>query len=252
MASKETLVSQRGAQRAAATKCVSNAKLEMNKIGGDGADHEILVSFMNKLTEKLEKIKIFDSQILEHLTENAEISEEALSQDDKNLEIEITIEKLKAILNKPPAGGSTIPKASGGAKGPLFTKLPKLEIKPFFGNPLEYSSFFQQFNASIGTSSLPEVSKFSYLKSLVRGEAAKAIGGFALTDENYTHALHTLEERFGKKTLIIDSLMSEFTDLKPILEIRNTKGLRSLLDKVKIGIRSLESLGIEMKHMESY
>ena len=40
--------------------------------------------------------------------------------------------------------------------------------------------------------------------------------------------------------------MREFTDLKPILEIRNTKGLRSLLSKVETGIRSLESLEISI------
>ena len=109
MASKDELVSQRGGQRTAATRCISNAKLEMNKEeeGGEGADHEILVSVMNKLTEKLEKIKIFDSQILEHLKEDAEISEEAVSQDDKNLEIEITIEKLKKILKMHSAGESS-------------------------------------------------------------------------------------------------------------------------------------------------
>ena len=114
------------------------------------------------------------------------------------------------------------------------------------GNPIEFASFIQQFNASIGSSSLADVAKFSYLRSLLRGEAYKAFGGYALTDENYANALHTLEERFGKKILVINTLMSEFTDLKPILEIRNTKGLRSLLSKVETGIRSLESLEISI------
>ena len=123
MTSKETLVPQRGRHRASATKCISNAKLEMNKEeeGGEGADLEILEAFMNKLSEKLAKIKVLDAQILEQLTEDAELSEEMLSQDDKNLDIEITLIKLKAILNKPrgpPAESSTIPKARGGCKRP--------------------------------------------------------------------------------------------------------------------------------------
>ena len=153
---------------------------------------------------------------------------------------------MKRILKTHSAGESSKNEAKEGTKGPQFSKLPKLEIKPFYGNALEFSSFLQQFEASIGSSSLADVAKFSYLKSLVRGEAAKALGGFALTEENYANALHTLEERFGRKNLVINMLMSEFTDLKPILEIRNTKGLRSLLDRVGTGIRSLESLGIEI------
>ena len=61
MASKETLVSKRGNQRASATKYISNAKLEMNKEeeGGEGADLEILDTFLDKLSEKLAKIKVF-------------------------------------------------------------------------------------------------------------------------------------------------------------------------------------------------
>ena len=69
----------------------------MNKeeVGGEGADLEILDTFLDKLSEKLAKIKVLDAQILEQLTEDAEITGEILSQDDKNLDIEITLKKLK-------------------------------------------------------------------------------------------------------------------------------------------------------------
>ncbi len=88
-------------------------------------------------------------------------------------------------------------KKQRGPKAPsILSYIPKLEIKPYYGNPLEFASFIQQFNASIGSSSLADVAKFSYLRSLLRGEAYKALGGYALTDENYTNTLHMLEERF--------------------------------------------------------
>ena len=73
---------------------------KMEKDGDGGANFEILDSFYDKLTEKLQKIKIFDSQILEKLTIDAKITEETLSQDDKNLEIEVTLKKLKMIMKK--------------------------------------------------------------------------------------------------------------------------------------------------------
>ena len=83
MTTKESLVAHRGGQRASATKMITSAKVEMEQEGG--ADLEILDSFGKKLAEKLQKIKIFDSQILVNLTNETEIREETLSQDDKNL-----------------------------------------------------------------------------------------------------------------------------------------------------------------------
>ena len=53
MASKETLVAQRGGQRASATKFIENARLEMDK---EVTEFEILDSIYNKLSKKLEKL----------------------------------------------------------------------------------------------------------------------------------------------------------------------------------------------------
>ena len=55
MASKETLVAQRGGRGLLRQKCIANAKLEMDKEGDGGADFEILDSFYDKLTEKYKK-----------------------------------------------------------------------------------------------------------------------------------------------------------------------------------------------------
>ena len=177
MASKETLIAQRGGQRASATKCIANAKLEMSKEEEEGADSEILDSFYDKLSKKISKIKIYDSQILETLTTDAELSEETFSSDEKNIEIEITMKTLKSILRKAKKDkDEAVSKNEKG--GPSFTKLPKLEIKWFSGDPLEFPTFRQQFEASIGRSNLADVAKFSYLKNLLRGRQAEQLQGF--------------------------------------------------------------------------
>ena len=52
----------------------------------------------------------------------------------------------------------------------LNTKLPKLEFPVFKGNPLEWQSFYDQFNISIHKNkSLSDIDRFSYLRRYLAG-----------------------------------------------------------------------------------
>jgi hypothetical protein len=64
-------------------------------------------------------------------------------------------------------------------------RLPKLELPSFGGNVLQWQPFWDQFKAGVGDTDLPEVQKFSYLRSLLKGEAKACIDGLQLTDEHY-------------------------------------------------------------------
>ena len=128
--------------------------------GGEGADPEILISVMNQLTEKLENIKILDRQILGHLKADAEISEEVMSQDDKNLEIEITIEKMKAILKKHSAGESfktppqkVLPslRQVGAKKAPSSLSSPNWRLNVFRGTPWSFRPLSNNLKPQLGT-----------------------------------------------------------------------------------------------------
>ena len=52
---------------------------------------------------------------------------------------------------------------------------------------------------------MPAVSKFSYLKSVLKGSALSAIAGIPLTSENYSLVVKLLQERFGRKEAIVES-----------------------------------------------
>ena len=52
--------------------------------------------------------------------------------------------------------------------------------------------FWDMFQSSVNTQELPPVTKFTYLKGILRGQAAAAISGIAITEENYDIALRTL------------------------------------------------------------
>ena len=135
-----------------------------------------------------------------------------------------------------------------GKKVQSFAKLPKLEIKYFTGDPLEFPSFQDQFDASIGRSELANVGKFSYLKGLLKGEALRCIQGLSMTNENYKGAWELLTKRYGRKNLVVSSIMRHITVLKPCGD-NDTKSLRALLDKVSSSIRALGALDVPL---ESY
>ena len=86
-------------------------------------------------------------------------------------------------------------------------------------------------------SAISAVEKFTYLRSLVEGSAARAISGLQLTSANYNAALKVLRERFAQKQIIINSHMESLIKLKPINVISDVS--------LEIQVRGLQSLGID-------
>lgn len=55
---------------------------------------------------------------------------------------------------------------------------------------------------------LPNVQKFTYLRSVLTGNALQIVEGFEVTGANYKPALEFLKHRFsGRKRVIISSLV---------------------------------------------
>jgi len=124
-------------------------------------------------------------------------------------------------------------------------KLPKLVLPTFSGDVLQWQSFWDQFEATINASALPTITKFTYLRSLLEGEALEVIQGLTLSEVHYAAACELLKQRFGRKERII------FTHIQDLLGISllghrtpGNAGLRKLQDTLFGHIRSLEALGI--------
>ena len=64
-------------------------------------------------------------------------------------------------------------------------RLPKLSLKEYDGSLLSWNSFWNQFDVSVHKNvNLSDMRKFTYLKSLLDGEAEKSIAGLTLASEN--------------------------------------------------------------------
>ena len=137
---------------------------------------------------------------------------------------------------------STIKKEANQAK------LPKIKLNSFSGNPVEWLSFWDSFQASVDKNSdISGVDKMNYLSGLLKGEAARVIKGLPLSESNYQRAVDLLKERFRQKQALINAHMDAL--LKIPSATNDVKILRSLYDSCEGYIHGLEALCV---YPESY
>jgi hypothetical protein len=79
----------------------------------------------------------------------------------------------------------------------------------------------------------------------LEGEAAEAISGLSLSEENYGVACDILQERFGRPELVRFSHIQELLNLKPLSKQVSVQELRTLHNSLMSHVRSLHNLGIE-------
>ncbi|XP_037560811.1 uncharacterized protein LOC119439916 [Dermacentor silvarum] len=112
--------------------------------------------------------------------------------------------------------------------------------------------FWEQFNQVIyNNGGLTDVDKFTYLRSVLTGDAALAIAGLPATASCYSDALDILKRRFAKDDLIIQDHMQRLIDLQPVRSPNDLRGLRSLYDTVQSQTRALKTLGISEDNYSS-
>ena len=129
---------------------------------------------------------------------------------------------------------------SGGGQSSL--RLPRLDLPKFSGDVLEWPNFWESFQASVDNKpELTDVSKFTYLRSLLKEEAAQCISGLALTGRNYQAACDILQDRYGRPELII---FKHVQGLLVLDKAQNIKALQKLQDELMGHVRSLDALGV--------
>lgn len=145
--------------------------------------------------------------------------------------------------------------ASLSSGGSLAVKLPKLELPKFYGDVTEWQSFWDQFSSHIDNTDLPDISKFSYLLSLLEGEATVCVQGLSLTTVNYKIACDLLKERFGRSEQIIFHHVQALLSGNVPVKSKGSKYVSSLWgmhDEFLTHIRSLEALGVSGKQCATF
>jgi hypothetical protein len=209
------------------------------------------------LGEKLAPLKSFDDKII-LLVDDGNIEDEVASADDIRqaiqraiVHIDLILEKLKKKWNKDNGSSSlnlesslsqaAIPPTSSSA-----VILPKLELKHFNGNIMEWTPFWDSYSSSIHENpNLSDIEKLNYLHNLLEKSAAEAISGLKITSANYQEAIDILDKIFGNQQQIVNAHMNALLNLPKVTNVDDLKALRQLHDKVESHMRGLKSLKVD-------
>ncbi|OXA44214.1 hypothetical protein Fcan01_20787 [Folsomia candida] len=139
-------------------------------------------------------------------------------------------------------GSATSTTTTGSSTPQQGMRLPKLEIQPYHGDYLEWSTFKDTFEAAVHSNNqLSKVQKFGYLKSFLKGEAARYIADLTLTDSHYDIAWNQLHDRYQNKRKIVLATLDRFFSHPKTTG--TAKSLKSLIDATNRCIRSMELMG---------
>ena len=119
-------------------------------------------------------------------------------------------------------------------------RLPKLELKSFDGNLMNWMDFWDSFERNIHlNSSLCDVDKMSYLKASLKGTACHAIADLRTTGDNYAPAVDILKEKYGKANVLKGSHMSALKAVVAVTYSKNLDGLKKLYELVDMHVKAL-------------
>ncbi|KAG1656302.1 Tubby [Nymphon striatum] len=227
-------------------------KIEEVKSGSSDSDEQKPdignINIINKALSEIHihviKIESIDDSLVEHQTED-----EIVQDYEQLFATKVKHESYLSLMAMPavPADIDIInaqPSHTGSTTSyhiPMH-KIQDLEV--FSGDPLTWQPFWDGFNQAVhAVQSIPEVNKFTYLRRFLKGEAARAIEGWATTEANYVAAISYLKKRFGDPEDQKQALWSRLLNLEPVKTF-NVPAMRTLLDTARSTTRSLEALGI--------
>ena len=189
------LVSSRRGYRAHLTKLLQTLTDILNEAQPPLSEDKIatLKDLYEQLERKQELISNLDAKILESTTDDTEIETEVLQTEEISSSISTAKAKIKQRLTPTTSASAVTPQRTDVQPLPPspsvpihehFTRLPKLDLPQFTGNPLYWQSFWDCFEAAVHNNpSLKGVQKLSYLRAQLLEDAARVIRSWIPVDQ---------------------------------------------------------------------
>lgn len=125
-------------------------------------------------------------------------------------------------------------------------RLPKLELKTFTGEPLEWVSFINLFNSSIHeNTTLSAVIKFQYLLSVISGEPLNLVKSLPISENNYKVAYDLLKSRYHSPRRLVTLHINKILEL-PSINYRPTP-MRLFVNAYNENMQALKALGTDIE-----
>ena len=237
----------RAGHRASATRTMGQVDAA---VGASPVDPDILTLLKLTLTEKLETLKKFDSEIIELIPED-DLEDEIQQSDEYRERIYAALTRVDKAANPVRVRAESTAATTDRRSAPpreyeAKVKLPKITLPHFSGNPMKWTSFWDSFKSAVhDNNALSGVDKFNYLRSLLERTAYDTIAGLTLSETHYHEAIELLQKRFGDKQLIISKHMETLLHMEAVTSDQNLRDLRRLYDHTESHVRGLKSLGVE-------
>lgn len=244
------------------TKLCNKIEHELNK---DQPNVNQIAAFRENLTRLSETVQTQDKVVLEEMLE-VDYDEERLEKETEDNEayqtkIVGTMISMSALLTTFNEGSlssrctTVLNHDSDGGNAKRTYKLPKIEIKKFNGQLLEWLSFWSQFKKINKDKELHDSDKFQYLtQAMEEGTRAKElVDSYPQTEENYPKVIKALKDRFGKKKILKQVYVRELIKMI-VLNVRSNEkvALTKLFDNLESHLRALESLGVTMEQTSEF
>ena len=125
------------------------------------------------------------------------------------LKLSLHLQSLKALA--PPS--QNIPPGSVPSLS-FKVKLPEIKLKEFYGDPLDWTRFWNQFESLVGNRlDLDDVTKYTYLTQCLKGQAQNVLAGFKGEPSDYGDAVKSLKLIYGDEEKNRRILIRRFINL---------------------------------------
>ena len=123
----------------------------------------------------------------------------------------------------------------------IQAKLPKLVITKFDGNFMDWPRFWGQFTETIDKTSVPAITKFSYLQELLDASVKRTVEALPFTAEGYNRAKSILQDKFGKESEIVKAYTKEILGL-PSIPSASPKKIGEFSEKLTYCVKALQTM----------
>ena len=208
------------------------------------SNRDVLTGVMNNLKTRYDKYKESCECVIDLTTDEDDLDSLFIDTTKFDNEVEILLVKLQQIcVSTGTRKRDEQQYDSRVQRQTAKVKLPKLELKHFYGDPLLWPEFWDLYNVAVHVNcEVPIIQKFAHLKSLLSGDAAKCIASIETTESNYLIAVEQrLQHRYGKKDAQRHRLMTKLTEMK---NIDSYKSAREAVDDLTATIRALRVQGV--------
>ena len=225
-----------------------------NKLAGLVADEKCSLEELESAMED------FDKKLSEYDEKQMEASLEIEVEEDLIADAEAGIDyRDKILIPRAPAtvlfkklspketDGESVKTTPTEQAAHMGGKLPKLELETFDGGAdgfIKWTPWWEHYDSVIHSNErMTEVVKFTYLRSILTGEALQCIAGLSLTTANYRVAIDQLKERYARPEKIRFAHIHELLNL--VLENSSSVALYKMYNSLVSHIRSLEHLELK-------